>query len=524
MARAKNSQAGSGQSKQRDLKTYQSRRDFSRTPEPSSSAHATNSGSFVIQKHAARRTHFDLRLELSGVLKSWAVTRGPSLDPAQKRLAVRTEDHPIAYGDFEGTIPAGEYGGGTVMLWDRGYWQAHSGAHQGLRKGNLKFTLHGRRLRGGFALVRMKRDEKARRRAAENWLLIKEKDQWVDRDLDPVERWERSILTRRTMTTIARATKKTGSATHLPDFMPPQLAAPVDTPPQGAHWLHEIKYDGYRVLILIASGQVRIDTRSGLDWTEKFPGIARACAELKAVDAIIDGEAVILDTQGISRFSLLQQAIKHHRAEILLMAFDLLQLDGEDLRPLPLLERKQRLKTLLKNAPEELRYCDHQSGSGKAMLSAACAMGLEGIISKRDDLPYTAGRSPAWSKIHCICRAEFVIGGYRPSSARDRPFASLLLGEYVDEELRYRGRVGTGFDSETLAELGERMHRLSRRTNPFASVPAAIARQAQWLSPQLVAEIVYIERTPDGALRHPRFLGLRRDKAARDVIGSRAAP
>ncbi len=508
------------------LKTYQARRDFTATPEPYGGTTAAGAWSYVIQKHDARRLHFDFRLELDGVLKSWAVTRGPSLDPAQKRLAVRTEDHPLEYGDFEGIIPAGEYGGGTVMLWDRGHWEPHADPHQGLRRGSLKFTLHGRRLRGGFALVRMRgQEETSRRRAAtENWLLIKEKDAWADRELDPVARWNRSVASRRGMAAIARSADRVHTSAPLPDFIPPQLATLEDEPPTGKHWLHEIKFDGYRVLVTIAGGRVRVDTRSGLDWTARFAGIARACAALKADNAVIDGEAVVLDERGVSRFARLQQAIKNgSSASILLMAFDLLRLDDRDLRALTLLQRKRRLKALLKNAPGQLHYCDHQRGDGKTMRSEACRLGLEGIVSKRGDLPYVSGRGHAWIKTKCVDREEFVIGGYRPSSARDRPFASLLLGEYLDGRLAYRGRVGTGFDTDALAELGARFRLLARPDSPFAAVPPAIARQARWVAPQLVAEILYTGRTADGVLRHPCFLGLRRDKAARDVVGN-AAP
>lgn len=514
--------------RRRTLQPYRARRDFSRTSEPKGETAAAGGGwSYVIQKHDARRLHFDFRLELDGVLKSWAVARGPSLDPSQKRLAIRTEDHPLEYGEFEGIIPAGEYGGGTVMLWDRGYWEPHSDPHQGLRRGNLKFTLHGRRLRGGFALVRMQRREDApRRRAApENWLLIKEKDAWADRELDPVARWDRSVASRRGMAAIARAADRIHTSTPLPEFVPPQLATLVEEPPAGERWLHEIKFDGYRVLVAVAGGRARVDTRTGLDWTARFTGIARACAALEVEEALIDGEAVVLDGDGISHFALLQQAMKNsgNGASIVLMAFDLLRLDGRDLRPLPLLQRKRRLKALLKDAPGGLHYSDHQLGDGRAVRSEACHMGLEGIVSKRADLPYVSGRGRAWTKSKCAGREEFVIGGFRPSSARDRPFASLLIGEYVDGRLMYRGRVGAGFDAAALAELGSRFRRLARRNSPFDAVPPAISRQARWVSPQLVAEILYTERTPDGVLRHPRFLGLRRDKAARDVIG-RPAP
>lgn len=496
------------------LVSYRRKRDFSRTPEPrgSSGTSAGQSGAYVVQKHAARRLHFDLRLELDGVLKSWAVTRGPSLDPADKRLAVRTEDHPLEYGDFEGTIPAGQYGGGTVMLWDQGRWEPRDDPHHGLERGSLKFILHGERLRGRFALVRIRNSSGSRRTAAENWLLIKEKDEWSERNADPVRRWRRSVASGRTMDDIAGAVQRSRLRTP-PSFVRPQLASIAIAPPTGDQWLHELKFDGYRALLAIGGGEHRVYTRSGLDWTGKFPSLRDTIRRLDVDEALIDGELVVLDDRGVSRFELMQRAIRRHPEDIVMMAFDLLRLNGEDLRALPLGERKRRLRELLPPADRELRYSDHQRGGGPAVLEAACRLGLEGIVSKRIDLPYHSG----WIKTKCGGREEFVIVGYRPSTARGRPFSSLLLGVYDGSRLIYRGRVASGLNQQMLDELSVRFRRLARRTSPLKEVPQEVARDARWLTPRLVAEIAYTERTADGVLRHPRFLGLRFDKDPRDV-------
>jgi bifunctional non-homologous end joining protein LigD len=470
----------------------------------------------VIQKHAARRLHFDFRLELDGVLKSWAITRGPSLDPADKRLAVRTEDHPLEYGDFEGTIPAGQYGGGTVMLWDRGRWEPRGDPHRGLASGMLKFTLHGERLQGGFALIRLKESSAHARPGRENWLLVKEKDAWSERGTDPVRRWSRSVASGRAMNDIAARAPSPRVYRRPPAFVRPQLASLESSPPAGTAWLHELKFDGYRALLAIGGGQHRIYTRSGLDWSAKFPSLRAAAGGLNVDEALIDGELVVMDADGVSRFGLLQQAIRRHPDDIVMMAFDLLRVDGRDLRALPLTERKRLLRRLLGHQ-HELRYSDHQRGNGAEVLAAACRLGLEGIVSKRADLPYRSGRTHGWIKTKCSGRTELVIAGYRPSTARGRPFSSLLLGAYSDGRLLYRGRVASGLDQETLTLLARRFRRLARHTSPFHEVPPIVARDARWLSPRLVAEVAYTEITADGILRHPRFLGLRQDKEARDV-------
>jgi bifunctional non-homologous end joining protein LigD len=523
------------------LDSYHEKRDFRRTREPKGRVQrgrkAKQGGRFVIQKHAARRLHFDFRLELDGVLKSWAVTRGPSLDPADKRLAVRTEDHPLDYGTFEGVIPKGEYGGGTVMLWDQGTWTPTSDPHAGLERGALKFELAGERLRGGYALVRLRpRDGGKEKR--ENWLLIKERDGTAERGKDAVARWTTSVSSGRSLDAIAadearadgsrakrpaagRSASKRKPRSHaslpLPDFIPPQLATLRQAPPDGDQWLHEIKFDGYRIVTAVAGDRARLFTRSGQDWTCKFGGLRESLLELPCANALIDAEVVVMDSRGRSDFSALQRAIKHGRVDFVLMAFDLLHLDGVDLRKQPQLERKHALERLLAETDNNVIYSDHEIGNGPEVLVQACRMGLEGIISKRLDAEYVSRRSRSWIKSKCTGRDEFVIGGYRPSTVHGRAFSSLLVGEYIGDQLHYRGRVGTGFSEHTLGELGARLKRLVRKRSPFVSTTPSAGRDACWVRPVLVAEIAYTERTHDGLLRHPSYLGLREDKRACDV-------
>ena len=506
------------------LQTYREKRDFSRTPEPDGSASASkgSGNSFVIQKHDATRLHYDFRLELDGVLKSWAVTKGPSLNPSDKRLAVRTEDHPLDYGGFEGVIPDG-YGKGTVMLWDQGTWEPQDDPHEGLKKGSLKFTLNGERLTGGFALVRMKPKKKSDR---ENWLLIKERDDHIDEDKDPRDIWTDSVTSGRDFKEIEIAAASGDAGIHgedadqeLPDFVKPQLASLRDSPPTGDDWVHEMKFDGYRIQALVSGPRVKLISRNGKDYTDKYPGIVRALSGLNLPKAILDGELVALDDEGHSNFSLLQAATKKGAdADLAYFAFDLLHKNGKDLRKKPLLERKSMLKSLLGEDSHKLRYSDHIDGDGERIVGKACAMGMEGIISKKADGKYTSDRGTQWIKSKCLGRDEFIIAGYRESDKRGRPFASLLLGEYEDGKLIYRGRVGTGFDEETLSDLSAKFKSLTRKTSPFNTLPSDAKRSAVWLTPKLVCEIEYTEQTPDGHLRHPSYLGLRDDKAAEDVI------
>lgn len=520
------------------LKAYRAKRDFTRTGEPEGEgarkASAKTGGLYVIQKHRARRLHFDFRLELDGVLKSWAVTKGPSLNPADKRLAVRVEDHPLEYGAFEGNIPKGEYGGGEVMIWDRGTWTPQGDPRQGLEKGHLKFDLGGERLKGGFALVRLKARGKEKR---ENWLLVKERDETADRAADPITKWTRSVTTGRSFDDIAagdevwRSNERSRSAVAeapearrtvegpplpMPRFRAPQLATPMLAPPSGPEWLHEIKFDGYRVIAAVGGGKSKLYTRTGLDWTAKFRDLGGALTRLPARNALIDGEVVVADEKGRSDFGRLQRALKTGEDALRFYAFDLLELDGEDLAKLPLVERKGRLSALLTQAPDSILYSDHIAGDGPKVLAECCRMGLEGIVSKRADKPYVSRRTLSWIKTKCTGRDEFVIGGWRPST-KERAFASLLLGEFDAGELHYRGRVGTGFDQRDLADIAQKLRKFARPTPPFVDAPAEVRRHARWVEPRLVAEIAYTERTAEGYLRHPRFIGLREDKPASEV-------
>ena len=467
------------------LDAYRKKRDFSKTPEPSPKAGKAKGNAFVIQKHDATRLHYDFRLELDGVMKSWAVTKGPSLVPGDKRLAVQTEDHPIAYNAFEGIIPKGQYGGGTVMIWDRGTWEPEGDPHKGLKKGHLEFTLKGEKLSGRWHLVHMR---KKGREKAEPWLLIKSEDDAAREPGDPdiLEEADRSVVTGRTIPEIAGAkdrvwqsnrgdsvhsveetkpkgTKakpakkpppavvKSGKKAKLPDFVPPQLATLVADARNGPNWVHEMKFDGYRLQARLDKGKVILLTRNGLDWTHRFPNICKAVAKLPAETALLDGEAVVEDEAGISNFSALQQDLggrggKLVAGKAMYYAFDLLHLDGRDLTSLPLRERKAALAALLEQAPHErLRLSEHIDSDGDAMLRHACRLGLEGIICKRADAPYRSGRGDAWVKVKCTERSEFVIGGYVPSTVSPGMIGSLVVGYYDKGKLVHAGRVGTGY-------------------------------------------------------------------------------
>ncbi len=508
---------------QNALTAYRHKRDFKETPEPRGKIERSKGRSFVVQKHDAKRLHFDFRLELDGVLKSWAITRGPSLDPRQKRLAVRVEDHPLDYAGFEGIIPEGEYGGGTVMLWDKGSWEPEDDPHEGLKNGKLSFTLKGERLKGGFTLVRMRMDRRIK--ARESWLLIKQDDEEADTGRDPTETWKTSVATHRGMRAIARGekpksrrTRKTKSRA-LPPFIPPQLAVLKEAPPDGRDWIHEIKYDGYRILAAVAGDEVRLYTRTGQNWTRKFPKIAKALAGLRT-EALIDGEVVVFEKAGRTSFSTLLAALSaRHDGDLSYVAFDLLILDGEDLRKRPLMERKRKLKELLGKTAGTLSYGGHITGDSDKVLKEACRLGIEGLVSKDRKSSYESRRSLSWIKSKCLGRSEFVIGGFRPSDKKGRSFASLLIGEFGKDGLHYRGRVGTGYDGETLRSLGARLEAREIAKTPFVEVPRTIRSRARWVKPELVAEIAFTERTRDGVLRHPIFLGLREDKRPRDVTG-----
>ncbi|MFW8637458.1 DNA ligase D [Cribrihabitans pelagius] len=509
------------------LSEYNDRRDFSRTDEPMGRIAAAGGETrrFIVQKHAASRLHYDFRLEWDGVLLSWAVTKGPSPDPAEKRLAVRTEDHPLDYADFEGSIPKGDYGGGTVMLWDDGTWTPQEDVEQGLDKGKIKITLQGSRMQGGWTLIRMHQKKGGKR---ENWLLIKERDDYAQDDPDALTAgFTTSVKTGRKMEQIAEnaapAEPETSSVKRRgkrPAFVKPQLATLVGQAPAGDDWLHETKFDGYRCLAALGKGGARLYTRSGKDWTEKFGGLAAAFDRLPCDTALIDGEVMAARVEG-SAFSSLQRALKEKGA-LVFFAFDLLRVDGGDLTVKGQLGRRERLAQLLSGQPPDgpLRMSSHVIGNGAQVFAAACEAKAEGIICKRIDAPYRGRRSKAWLKVKCTRRQEFVIVGYSPSDKKGRPFASLLMAANDGGELRYMGRVGTGFSETAMDQLAAAF--TVRKTPPAENVPARIAGEAVWLRPELVAEVEFSEFTADGHIRHGAFLGLREDKDAGQVRMERA--
>jgi bifunctional non-homologous end joining protein LigD len=537
------------------LARYREMRDFSKTAEPSgqtTSAAGTESLPFVIQKHAATRLHYDFRLGLHGVLKSWAVTKGPSYVPGDKRLAVQVEDHPMDYGGFEGTIPKGQYGGGTVMLWDEGTWEPLGNADEALAKGNLKFVLHGKKLHGKWVLVRM--GGKAANEAKPNWLLIKEHDEYEQTsDDEPItEKAPNSVLTQRDMDSIAREgdhvwqsnrpeTSSPGKSSQakplraapfapsglpgkkeaLPGFISPQLASEAPAPPVGEHWVHELKLDGYRIQAHIdKAGKVRLFTRSGLDWTHRMSSVARELGKLSVESAILDGEVVVLTEAGQSSFALLQAAFEEGASHPLTyFVFDLLHLNGHNLRQEPLIERKRILAQMLDSLPdhEVVRYGQHIETEGEPIFKEACKLGAEGIVSKRSDGPYISGRSKSWIKIKCVRRQEFVVGGFTKPNNGTEGIGALLLGYYEDKKLIYAGRTGTGFTQVNSRKLRQQLEAIRQTRNPFAEVPTPAAQGALWVRPELVAEVQFSTWTADNLVRQASFKGLREDKKASDV-------
>ncbi|HEV2512835.1 DNA ligase D [Bosea sp. (in: a-proteobacteria)] len=543
-----------------NLDLYRSKRDFSRTHEPKGagkrrSKAAQAGGAFVIHKHAARRLHYDLRLEHDGVLWSWAVTRGPSLDPGEKRLAVHVEDHPLEYGAFEGTIPEGEYGAGSVVVWDEGKWIPEGDPVRGMEKGHLAFALEGHKLGGRWHLVRLKPRRGEKR---DNWLLIKVEDDFARDDEDILETAPDSVKSGRSVEEVgedpagdvwstdekpakgrqAKAAKAKSAKAKparrwektegepLPRFVEPCLATLQNKPPAGDAWLHEVKFDGYRLQARLSAEKVKLLTRTGLDWTERFGDrIAEALTALPYDTALIDGEVVALGENGISSFSALQAALSEGKtANLVFYAFDLLHLDGEDLRSEPLLARKERLEELLKSVGSDspLRYSEHFIEPGQTMLRHACRMGLEGVISKRAEAPYRSGRGRDWVKSKCTQRQEFVIAGYVPSKASRNQLGSLVLGYHDDGELKPAGRVGTGFTRNSAAALKKKLDAIAAKASPFPG-EAGRERGIVWVRPELVAEIAFGSWTASKTLRHSSFLGLREDKPAGEVVEEKPA-
>lgn len=496
------------------LLEYNQKRNFEKTLEPEGKEYQSQEMlRFVVQHHIARNDHYDLRLEWEGTLLSWAVPKGPSFNTRDKRLSVQVEDHPLEYRNFEGTIPKGEYGGGTVMLWDEGTWEPLVDVDKGLEKGSLKFILNGRRLKGRWALVRMKAKAGEQKH---NWLLIKEKDEHA-KESDGISDYNTSIRTGRTMQEIEKG--EDVKITKNPfDKANPQLAKLVNTVPQGQDWLYELKYDGYRIMAFIEGNSVRLLTRNNHNYTERFNTIASSLLDWAAGRAmVLDGEMVVTDQAGKTDFQALQNYLKNPKNQNLTyIIFDLLALDGEDLRGQKLSQRKKTLQNLMQNAPGSLHYSQHVEGNAKECFMAACHLGMEGIIGKKADSIYSGTRNGDWIKLKCEKRQEFVIGGFTLSDKKSSGISSLLLGVYDGDELVYVGRAGTGLSRSDVVELEEKLK--IRKQSPFKFPPATRSNEKiTWVEPELVAEIKFAEWTKENLLRQASFKGLRTDKNPKDI-------
>jgi len=498
------------------LDKYNEKRNFDFTLEPQGKAEASGQAlRFVVQHHMARREHYDFRLEWEGVLLSWAVPKGPSYNTQDKRLAVMVEDHPLAYQNFEGTIPKGQYGGGVVMLWDEGFWEPYGDVKQGLQKGELKFILRGRRLKGKWALIRLKRKAEDDQ---DNWLMLKERDDYVQQT-SGIEAFDRSIRTGRTMAEIEQGEepKVIRNPFEKPNV---QLAKLVSSIPEGDQWLYELKYDGYRIIAYIEENLVRLITRNGHDYSIRFPTIVSALADLADGRAmILDGELVITDESGKTDFQALQSYVRKGKdGQLTYILFDLLALDGNDLRPQKLIDRKAQLEQLLEHAPNNLHFSRHVQGNGQQSFNVACQTGMEGIIGKRADSPYSGLKNGDWIKLKCDRRQEFVIGGYVLTDKRTSGVSSLLLGVYSGNELIYAGRAGTGMTEADKRMLEQEFKSIKRAQSPFNQVPPSKSNEKLiWLEPELVAEIKFAEWTEENLVRQASFKGLRVDKNPKEI-------
>ncbi|MER8569115.1 DNA ligase D [Mesorhizobium sp. M0924] len=515
------------------LKAYRAKREFTKTPEPAGGVISGDGNRFVVHKHHATADHYDLRLQVGGVLKSWAVPRGPSLNPADKRLAVETEDHPLEYIDFEGVIPEGEYGGGPMIVWDTGTWAPMDDVDKSLRTGAFKFRLAGDKLNGGWMLTRLK-PKPGEDSEKKNWLLFKERDLAADTGLDILEARPESVKSGKRIEELvapprkpARLPPKPGALKpgalsgavrgDPPSRIEPQLATQVPKPPggpvedTGELWLHEIKFDGYRTMAHVGDGEVRLITRGGIDWTKRYGDLPQAFSRLPLSQAIIDGEIMVLDEKGISRFALLQDALSAGAGSKLhFYAFDLLHLDGWDLRKAPLARRKALLAELLagQGANSAIQLSDHVEGDGQGLYDQASILGLEGVVSKRANAIYQSGRTKTWTKVKALETGDFIIAGYTVSDAAEG-LAAIGMAEFADGELHYRGKVGTGFDAATAGDLLARLQPLRDGATAPEGVPREIMREMKWVRPMLSARIHYANRTADNSLRHGVFRGLR---------------